>query len=91
MATKNLKLDEITLDKLNKTDQSILHWSVKFTELSINSRKLESTISTLYESRQKIISEFVESSGIDVQKIKQFHMNENGEIVITLNEEQPQL
>jgi hypothetical protein len=70
MKNQDIRINDDALNELGKTDASIQHWSNKYVKDTLALRALESTISTLYSRRQKIITEILKNNNIDVSKVK---------------------
>ncbi|HED05689.1 MAG TPA: hypothetical protein ENI61_03285 [Ignavibacteria bacterium] len=76
----SIKLDENVASELIKVDASIQGWSVKYAQINLESRGIESTIHNLHQHKAKLMSDALKEQGIDLSKYTSAHMGTDGTV-----------
>ncbi len=76
----SVKLDEDVAAELIKVDSSIQGWSVRYAQINLESRGIESTIHNLHQHKAKLMSDALKEHGIDLSKYTSAHMGTDGTV-----------
>ncbi len=87
MITKKITLSESELQQYRQIDDSIIHWSVKHTDMVLASKRLLGAVESMYEGRLQLINNVMKAEGINPVHVHGAHINkEDGTVSIQYDE-----